>query len=323
MSWEVEEIYEYFKQMKADYVEKARKQGALVTLEGRGTNERPSLCEDNVSPQENENRVCEEDNRDREENDGHGYYLPVQGPCHESGVGHVLEGECSGEMQELRRVEEDRRGRPQEVLSGIDDYYMDDTVHRNEEGGRTGTLQPEAADFENCTETVEGMEHGAQEFSAAHGECGQTNGGMQKERPKRRRKGNCNEEEAPRTGRKMKERASAFSMQCETVKDTNTQSEVPIIDIGRFSEVSKKVIVKHAMGCDNLAEVMKGISAFAKQLPGYRKSDFARKNLKERRTLELEFVTKWALEERVVLRDVDLSEGTGMVNVHSAMLFDK
>lgn len=107
------------------------------------------------------------------------------------------------------------------------------------------------------------------------------------------------------------------------MKDTNTQSEVPIIDIGRFSEVSKKVIVKHAMGCDNLAEVMKGISAFAKQLLGYRKSDFARKNLKERRTLELEFVTKWALEERVVLRDVDLSEGTGMVNVHSAMLFDK
>ena len=51
--------------------------------------------------------------------------------------------------------------------------------------------------------------------------------------------------------------------------------------------------------------------------------EFARKTLKERRILELEFVTKWALEERIALKDVDLSKGTGMINVHSAMVIDK
>jgi len=90
MSWEVKKIYEYFKQMKADYLKKLRKQGLLVNIKGRGANERPCLCEENVLAHENENRVCEEENRDGEENDGeendgHSYCLAVMGPCHESG----------------------------------------------------------------------------------------------------------------------------------------------------------------------------------------------------------------------------------------------
>jgi hypothetical protein len=309
--------------MKADYLKKLRKQCLLVNIKGGGANERPCLREKNVLAHENENRVCKEENRDGEENDGHGYCLAVVGPCHESGEGHLSEGEGNEEVQVIRRAEDDRHGHSQEVFSVIDDYYMEDIVHKNEEGGGSGRSRLDAVEFENCTDNEEGIEHAVEEFCAPHEECGQGEGNMQKERPKREKNWNWNEEEAPRTGPKIKERANAFLIHCEIMKDTNIQSEVPPVDIKRISEVSKKIIVKHAMGCDNLVEVMKSICAFAKQLPGYRKYDFAMKNFKERRTLELDFVTKWTLEERVVLRDVNLFKDTGMVNVHSAMMLDK
>ena len=146
-------------------------------------------------------------------------------------------------------------------------YYVEDNAHRNDEGARTKNSRQEAEEFENCTDNVEGMEHVVEEFSASHGEYGQIDSSMQKERPKRRKR-KCYEKEVPRTRRKVKEQANALSMQCETVKEGNTQSEVAIVDIGRFSEVSKKIIVNHVMGCDNLVEVMKSIFAFAKQILG-------------------------------------------------------
>lgn len=106
------------------------------------------------------------------------------------------------------------------------------------------------------------------------------------------------------------------------MEDINPQSEISIIDIGRFSEISKKVIVKHPMGCDNLVEGMKGISAFTRPIPRYRKPYFAKRSFKERRILELDFVFKWALEKRVLKGD-NLFEVPGIINVHSAMVVDK
>ena len=48
-----------------------------------------------------------------------------------------------------------------------------------------------------------------------------------------------------------------------------------------------------------------------------------KRSFKERKILELDFILKWALEKRVVLEGVDLSEGTGTINIHSAMVVDK
>jgi hypothetical protein len=138
---------------------------------------------------ENENKVCEEENRDGEENDGHGYCLAVVGPCHESEEEYLSEGKDNGEVQVMRWAEDDRHRRSHEVFSIIDDYYMEDIVHRNEEGGGSGTSRPDAAEFENCTDSVERIEHAVKEFCAPHGECGQGDGSMQKERPKRERIG--------------------------------------------------------------------------------------------------------------------------------------
>lgn len=76
------------------------------------------------------------------------------------------------------------------------------------------------------------------------------------------------------------------------------------------------------MGCDNLVEVMKGITSFVKQVHGYMKPNFVKRSFKKRRVLKLDFILKWALEKMVVLKGVDLSEGTRTINVYSAMVAD-
>ena len=167
------------------------------------------------------------------------------------------------------------------------------------------------------------MQHSVQEDIVALAQSGRTEENVQEGMRKRRTGGKFIPEEAPRTRQKTKEDGRARCAQNESVEDVNLDPDIPSIDIGRFSEVSKKIIVKHVMGCENLVEVMKGISAFAKQIPGYKKANFAKRAFNERRLLELDFVLKWALQKRVVLRGVDVSGGTDMINVHSAMVGDK
>lgn len=129
MSWEVVDIYEYSKQMKADYIKKIQKRGTIVSLEGAEgarTNERHFDNGKNMIAHENENKVYEEENRYSKENDGHGYYITVEGPCHELRGPFLLGREDSEEIQVLQRTEEERCGHEglHEGLLAIDDYIL-------------------------------------------------------------------------------------------------------------------------------------------------------------------------------------------------------
>jgi len=101
------------------------------------------------------------------------------------------------------------------------------------------------------------MEHSVQEDIVALAQSGRTEESVQEGRRKRRTGGKCIPEETPRNRRKTKEDGRARCAQNETGEDVNLDQDIPSIDIGRFSEVSKKIIVKHAMGCENLVEVIK------------------------------------------------------------------
>ena len=323
MSWEIEDIYEYFKQMKADYLKKERKRGALINLEGPRTNEAPHVIHDDVVPPEPDNRLCLQDNGVGEGNIRLINSLKVGGIQHESTPQHSLRGECSVEMQPHWSVEEEQCEHVNEVTSAMQNHHAEDIENRNSDQGKSVTPPREVAEGSTCYDSTMEMQHSVQEDIVALAQCGRTEESVQEGMRKRRTGGKFIPEEAPRTRRKTKEDGRARCAQNESVEDVDLDSDIPSVDIGRFSEVSKKIIVKHVMGCENLVEVMKGISSFAKQIPGYNKANFAKRAFKERRLLELDFVLKWALQKRVVLRGVDVSGGTDMINVHSAMVGDK
>ncbi|KAG0574353.1 hypothetical protein KC19_VG256200 [Ceratodon purpureus] len=103
---------------------------------------------------------------------------------------------------------------------------------------------------------------------------------------------------------------------------TRNLEEEDDIDTSRLSEISKKIIGKHVMGCGVLTDVLKGISEFALQLPGYKKLEFSKLKLKERKLTQLDFMVKWALRSRVTLKDVDWV-GTNEIIVDSSMVVDR
>ncbi|KAG0594927.1 hypothetical protein M758_UG123100 [Ceratodon purpureus] len=103
---------------------------------------------------------------------------------------------------------------------------------------------------------------------------------------------------------------------------TRNLEEHDDIDTSRLSEISKKVIGKHVMVCGVLTDVLKGISDFASQLPSYKKLEFSKMKLKERKMAQLDFVVKWALRSRVTLKDVDWV-GTNEIIVDSSMVVDR
>ena len=249
--------------------------------------------------------------------------LMVGGIQHESTPQHSLGGECGVEMQPHWSMEEEQCGHVNNVTSAMENHHAEDISDKNSDQARSVTPPREVAECNTRNDSTMEMQHSVQEDIVALAQSGRTDESVQEGRRKRRTGGKCIAEEAPRTRRKTKEDGRARCAQNETVEDVNLDSDIPSIDIGRFSEASKEIIVKHVMGCENLVEVMKGISSFAKQIPGYNKANFAKRAFKERRLLELDFVLKWALQKRVVLCGVDVFGGTDMINVHSAMVRDK